>query len=302
MKTPIEIGPIVDMPIEMLIPHPSNPFGLYTGQRLEDLMESIQANGVLVPVIVRPAVTGFYEILSGHNRVEAAKEVGLVSVPVISRDGLSDEEAMLIVVETNLIQRSFSDFSHSERAATIAIHHDSIKNQGRRTDLIKEVELMLNIGSGGSQSTSFPVDTKFDSKERIGKDHGLSSITIWRYLRINKLIPQHKSRLDSGSISIRAAVSLSYLSADEQELVDDVLTAYRYRLSYDEAEALRLEQKPLTRETVRDIVQDNKRKSRPAKELKLESKFLSRYFKPEQDIKEIQAVIAKALDQYFGVG
>jgi len=52
------------------------------------------------------------ETLSGHNRVNAAKQAGLDNVPVVIKEGLSEEEAILIVTETNLMQRSFSDLAH----------------------------------------------------------------------------------------------------------------------------------------------------------------------------------------------
>ena len=138
------IYPISELTINSLVPLLNNPFELYEGQRLDDLVESIQTNGVLVPIIVRPVNDNSYEILAGHNRVEASKILEYETIPAIVRDDLSDIDAMFVAIETNLIQRSFSDFSHSERAATIAIHYDGIKDQGRRTDLVKDVELMLN--------------------------------------------------------------------------------------------------------------------------------------------------------------
>jgi ParB family chromosome partitioning protein len=61
-------------------------------------------------------------------------------IPAILREGLTGEEALLIVTETNLLQRSFADMTHSERAVTLSMHHEAIKRQGRRTALIREIE------------------------------------------------------------------------------------------------------------------------------------------------------------------
>jgi ParB family chromosome partitioning protein len=293
------IKPVVEMPIESLVPHSANPFGLYTGQRLDDLVESVEANGVLVPVIARPIADGKYEVLSGHNRVEALRILGRKTVPVLMRDGLDDEEALLIVIETNLIQRSFSDFTPSERAATIAIHHEATKNQGRRTDLIKEVEELFDNYMAEQPPTSSPVAKKLHSAKQVGKEHGLSKDTVARYLRINKLIQPHKKRLDSGAMSIRAAVELSFLSQEEQELVDEVLVSGRYRLSMEEAGVLREVPKPLRLEAIRQTVQDKKRTARTVSSILLQSEFLSRYFKKEQTRTEIEQIIAEALDKYF---
>jgi len=318
------MGPIVEIPVESLVAFPVNPFGLYIGQRLDDLVESIEANGVLVPIIVRPleedaggeetdSGQATYEILSGHNRVEAAKVLSLETVPAVVRDDLTDEEALLVVVETNLLQRSLADLSHSERAMTLSIHYDAIKSQGRRTDLIKEVEELLKDdfegfeGSSedksagqGDGATSGLVGQKLGSRERIALEQGLSERNVARYLRVNRLIQAFKDRLDSGALALYAAVSLSYLSQEDQELVYEVLSEQHDRLSLAEADLLRKERKPLTREAVLRIVEDPRHKAMQApSSFKLEPEFLSRYFKPEQSQEEISEIIAKALDQYF---
>ena len=294
MSNSNELYPVIALPIDSLVPLLANPFDLYEGQRLEDLVESVQVNGVLVPIIVRPADGGLYEILAGHNRVEVSKILGMETVPAIVRDDLTDIEAMFVAIETNLIQRSFSDFSHSERAATIAIHYEGIKDNGRRDELVEEVESMLSVDV---DVNGVPLGHRPKSRDITAKEHGLSSTTVARYLRINKLLPEHKRRLNSGAISIRAAVSLSYLSEEEQELVDEILTNNRYRLSMSEAEDLRVAKRPLTRDVVYQIIEDSTTRAAP---FKLDWDFIERYFKPEQSRDEIEGIIAKALDIYFG--
>ena len=294
------MGPIVDISIDSLAPFPINPFGLYTGQQLEDLVESIQANGVLVPIIVRPLEKGGYEILSGHNRVEASKLASLETVPAVVRDDLNDAESLLVLVETNLLQRSITDMHHSERAIALSIHYDAIKSQGRRTDLINEVQELLKDDAEGLFTTSGQVGQKLGSRKRVAFEQGLSERNVARYLRVSRLIKPHLDRLDSGAFALQTAVSLSYLSEAEQELVDEVLTTEHYRLSMADADALRHAKRPLTRKAVVQIVKDpghDAAKTPPP--LRLEQEFLSRYFKPEQDHDEIAAIIAKALDQYF---
>jgi len=89
---------------------------------VDDLVESIRVNGVLIPIIVRKKETGqksTYEILAGHNRTHGSKLAGRETIPAIVLENISDEDALAIVIETNLIQRSFSDMRHSEKAAAI---------------------------------------------------------------------------------------------------------------------------------------------------------------------------------------
>jgi len=118
----------LSLDIADLVPYTNHPFKLYEGDRLDDMVRSIKELGVLMPVIVRPNEDETYEILSGHNRANAAKLAGLKEIPVIIKTGLSDDEAKLIVTETNLVQRSFADLSHSERAfAGLLIKRKGVK-------------------------------------------------------------------------------------------------------------------------------------------------------------------------------
>lgn len=64
-----------------------HPFHLYEGERLNDMVESIKEHGILNPVIVRKMHYG-YEMLSGHNRQNAAKLAGLKPIPAFVKDNL----------------------------------------------------------------------------------------------------------------------------------------------------------------------------------------------------------------------
>ena len=308
------------LPLDKLHPFKNHPFHLYEGQRFDDMVESIKSNGVHVPIIVRPVVNriglshtmgddigmgadgGTYEILSGHNRVEASKTAGLTTIPAIVRKGLTDDEALLIVTETNLLQRSFPDLTHSERAVTLFMHHEATKKQGRRTDLITEIENMLKAAPGADCGTCSPVENKSKSMAIIGTEYGLGKESVARYLRIHKLIAPHKKRVDNGEIAIRAAVSLSYLSANEQQMVDDILDSSHYRLDMKKAESLRIlsERRPLNHEDVEQILKGTKkpRAAKPAA-VKLKPKLIAKYFTPDQKPDEIEATIADALAFYY---
>ena len=143
--SPKQQAGVTEIEITKLSPFANHPFKLYEGERLNDMVTSIKELGVILPVVVRPKDNDNYEILSGHNRVNAAKIAGLEKVPTVIKEGLSDEEANLIVTETNLLQRSFADLSYSE---------SRVQLNGSITVTLKHTE---NIGLFGSFG-SFPIE------------------------------------------------------------------------------------------------------------------------------------------------
>ena len=135
------------LPIKKIRPFHDHPFHLYEGERLNDMVESIREHGVLNPVIVRKLGKG-YEMLSGHNRANAAKLAGLTEIPAIVKVGLSEAEAYVYVIETNLMQRSFTDLLPSEKAAVMAAHYDKVCCQGKRNDIIRELQILSGADPG----------------------------------------------------------------------------------------------------------------------------------------------------------
>lgn len=283
-----------DINLDKLIPFKNHPFKLYEGQQLKEMVESIRANGVIVPIIVRPSNENEqYEVLSGHNRVNAAKEAGLNFVPAVIRDELTDEEALLIVTETNLLQRSFTDLKPSERAAVLAVHYEAMKKKpGYRSDLLEEIEELFGA----------PVGHRMKTRDKISEAYGLSKTTISRYLRINKLIPELKNQLDEGKIRMRAAESLSFLENVEQELIAELIADGK-KINMKQAETLKKQSADgkLAKEDIISIC--NSDIINPQTEiLKLKCKDFSKYFKPEQGNEEIERIINEALEMYFSAG
>ena len=297
-------GHVYSLSIDKVFPFKRHPFKLYEGQRFSDMVESVKAYGILLPIIVRPLDNYTYEVLSGHNRVKAAKAAGLDTVPAIVREGLADDEALLIVTETNLLQRSFADLSHSERALALSTHYDAIKKQGRRTDLIKDIENMLKAHDINVSESSTPLAYRLTSAEVIGEKYGMSHDNVARYIRINKLIEPIKERVDDGEIAVRSAVSLSYLPENQQGIVEDILGDGNYRIDMNKAEALRLasEKKPLTHETAEQILVGAKKpKQVHTSGFKLHPQIVTKYFRPEQKKAEIEKTIEMALEFYFAL-
>ena len=136
-----------------LVPYHDALFPQYEDEMMDDLVESVKARGILTPIIVQP-VENAYEILAGHNRWEAAKRAGMLTIPAIVKEGLSTEEAELYVVESNLLQRGFGSFSISEQAKVIALEYEKMFSQGKRNDIHRELRRLE--GKGNADQTDFP--------------------------------------------------------------------------------------------------------------------------------------------------
>lgn len=289
--------------LDKLVPYKQVIFKPYVGLRLERMTESIKENGIWEPIIVRPIDDTYYEILSGHNRVEAARRAGLTTVPAIVKEGLSDEEALLIVTESNLLQRSFQDMLPSERAVAIYNHYESIKNQGKRTDLVKSVEEIHKNNDYGDCETCTPMGTKQKSLDITGQEFALARTSIARYIRVYFLVDSLKTRLDGDKLKLRPSVELSYLSDDVQHIVNDVLSANHYKVTTAKAQKLRRafeKKKYLEFEEVMLILGGEKIKenSPEENEFMVGLDIVSKYFTSDMESAEVEEHIKKALEFY----
>lgn len=176
---------IKEISLELLIPFKNHPFHLYGGKQLEDLAYSIKQNGVMQPIHIRPADEERYEILAGHNRVEASKKADLKKIPSIIHKDMSDEDAAIFVVESNFNQRSCKDMKPSVFANSLYMLNEAMKKKsGYRSDKEDVVE--------GSQS-----DNRTRTMHLIGNKYGLSQSSIARYIRLAYLIKELQERVDS---------------------------------------------------------------------------------------------------------
>ena len=172
--------------VEKIVPFHNHPFRLYEGKRLDDMVESIKEHGVLIPVIVQKIADG-YEMLSGHNRWNAAKIAGIKEIPAIIKENLTEREAYVYVIETNMLQRSFDDLLPSEKAAVLAERYEKVMCQGRRNDILEEIA-MLN-GVERPETCGHDVH-KSKSRDSIGEDYGMTGRNIARYMRLNQTTDQ----------------------------------------------------------------------------------------------------------------
>lgn len=167
-----------------------NPFKVRDDEGMEMLVQSIQANGVLVPVVVRPTKEGKYEIISGHRRIHACRRAGIETVPALVRD-MERDNAIVFMVDSN-IQRE--GLLPSEKAFAYRMKVEALHHQGKAS---------VQLG----QKTS---------RGAVAEAAEKSETQIQRYIRLTYLEKPLLDLVDEGRIALTPAVELSYLKRQEQ--------------------------------------------------------------------------------------
>lgn len=289
--TPVPVNGIVSIPVEEIHPFHDHPFRLYEGERLEDMVQSIKDHGVLNPVIVRKAARG-YEMLAGHNRTNAAKIAGLTEVPAIVKTDLSDEDAYVYVIETNLLQRSFAELLPSEKSAVLVARYEKISSQGKRNDIRQEIEAL-------EETCGHDVHKSQKSRDGLGEEYGMTGRNIARYMRLDRLIPEFKDAVDKGTLAMVAAVDLSYLNVKMQKMIQQVTEAEGKKLKPKQAVELRKMGKDITKEGIESVLAGKEQKKSQSVSVKLPMELYEKYF-AQMDARAVQEIIEKALEGYLG--
>lgn len=173
----------------------NHPFHVRKDMEMNELVDSIRESGVIVPLIVRSRPEGGYEIISGHRRCEACRELGIEKVPVRVQE-LTDDEATILMVNSN-IQREH--VLPSEKAFAYKMKMDAMKHQGR--------------------ATSGQVVPKLDDRRtdsQIGSSSGESYKTVQRYIRLTHLISPILQMVDESRMAFNPAVEISYMTPEHQ--------------------------------------------------------------------------------------
>ena len=280
--------------IKNIQPFHDHPFHLYEGERLEDMITSVKEHGILNPVIVQK-IDGGYEMLSGHNRMNAAKLAGLKEVPAIVKTDLSEEEAYVYVIETNLMQRSFSDLLISEKAAVLKARYEKESCQGRRNDIIEEIarlegkEVEVTRGHG---------DHRMKTRDTIGKEYELSGSSVGRLLKLNDLIKPFKDMVDRGALYTKVALQLAFLPEEEQNMVLNVMKEKKTKVTIDMVMKLRSHSGTLTDAMVRRYLSTEPVKKRC---YKVPARIVEKYF-VGMDPNKVDSIVEQALEAWFHKG
>lgn len=293
------LNSIQQIPCEMLRPYHNHKFELYSGERLEDMIASIKENGVLSPIVVQPCENG-YEILIGHNRWNASKLAGLPTVPAIIKEGLSEEEAEIFAIESNIMQRGFENLRISEQAAVIVLRHSEMFSQGKRNDILRELALLENPNAEVEETTLNPLGSKLDTSESVGKEYGVSKGSVVRLIRINKLVDELKTLVDSGDIAVRSGVELSFLSNEAQTEVAE--QAENFKIDMKKSRQLREaadSKGNIDRDTIIRIITGMADVKPKPKSVKISNDIFTKYFDEGAKAKDVTDTVEKALAYYF---
>ena len=222
---------------------PNHPFKVKDDDKMEEMVKSIKQYGVILPVIVRPKNDGTYEMISGHRRKRACELAGVKQIISIVKD-LSDDEATILMVDSN-IQRE--EILPSEKAFAYKMKLEAMRHQGKNIDI-------------DGNETSAPMVQKLTSREILGNEVGESRENIRRYIRLTHLIPELLEQVDLKRIAFRPAVELSYLSEDNQYVVQNIFEFDEVTPSLSQAIRLKkLEQEgKLTEEKIEGILGQEK--------------------------------------------
>ena len=179
---------IAQISTDKLHPFPAHPFKVQDDEDMEQLTQSIQSQGVLTPLVIRPLENGEYEVISGHRRLHACKKAGIQTVPALVY-AIDRDAAAIALVDSNLHREHILP---SEKAFAYKLKMEALSRQGKRTDLTL------------SQNA-----TRLDTAAEIGKAQGESRDMVYRCIRLTHLIPELLQKVDEGKIAFTPAVHLS---------------------------------------------------------------------------------------------
>lgn len=183
------------IPINKLHPFSNHPFHVRRDLEFSELVDSISESGIITPIIVRPKVGVGYEVISGHRRWEACKELGIESIPA-RVEYIDDDEATVLMVNSN-IQREH--VLPSEKAFAYKMRMEALK----RT-------------AGRPSKNSCQVGTNFRADKALSEESSESARTVQRYIRLTNLIPSILQMVDDGRIAFNPAVEISYMKEEHQ--------------------------------------------------------------------------------------
>lgn len=265
--------------VSKLRPFENNPYQVRDDAEMNTLSESIQMQGVLSPLIVRPIEnTEEYEVVSGHRRLHAAQKAGITEVPALIY-ALDRDAAAIAVVDSNLHREHILP---SEKAFAYKLKMEALSHQGKRTDL-----------------TLSQVATKLDTATEIGNCSGESRDTVYRYIRLTYLIPEFLEKMDNNEIALSVGVELSFLDEQgqrevlEQCAINDCTPSYSQAWRMHKADR----ESALTKATIQTIMSEEKANQKAR--LKIPMDRIRKYFPQSYTAAQIEDAVVKLCERDY---
>ena len=263
----------VNIPVSKIHPFEGNPYKVLDNDEMNNLICSIQEQGILTPIIIRPIEnTDEYEVISGHRRLHATVKAGMKEVPAFIY-AVSRDEAAIMLVDSNLHREHILP---SEKAFAYKLKLDAIKHQGK---------------------TSMQLAQKL-SVEVVGESAGESKDNVRRYIRLTYLIPELLELVDEEKIALTPAVELSYLTDEEQYALLDAIDLEERTPSLSQAVRFKkLSQTgELSYEDIETIMQEDKANQKPMFKVSMER---LQKVAPKVKDKDFEDFVLKACEHYY---
>lgn len=279
---------IVIIDDDKLEDYPNQPFKMYDEDKKEEMMESIRINGIMQPLIVRPIDNGKYQILAGHNRRYCGREIGMKKFECIVKENLTDDEARIYLVDTNLCTRD--KISAMERAKAYKIKYDTYRRRKIETSIMEEIE-------------------KDNIRESLIKTEKSSNGTIQRYLRLTYLTNELQELVDKEKVSINVGEKLSFLPNVEQDVIAELLLNTDIKITDNVAKRIKKQSENYKREDIynyfgKEEILDLIKGTNQIKEIKYKiitvnfyKEEIERYFKSLRTEEQIKDYIFTSLER-----
>lgn len=238
------------------------------------MRQSVEENGILHPILVRPKSDGRYELISGHRRKRASQLANKETIPCIVRD-LTDDEATIIMVDSNM-QRE--EILPSEKAFAYKMKMEALSHQGKQT--------------------SRQVVDKLKTADEIGGENGDSGRTVQRFIRLTELIPELLELVDNKQIALSPAVELSFLNDEQQYAILDCIECNVATPSHAQAIKLKKmsQEGTLTEDDIDDILSQEKPNQIP--KMKFNESRIRSVLPNNIEDKKIEDFVVKAIEFY----
>ena len=273
MKKPVNI------PVEKLRPFAGHPFKVKDDDEMNTLIESVQTQGILSPLIVRPIEsTDEYEVISGHRRLHAAVKAGIAEVPALIY-ALDRDAAAIAVVDSNLHREHILP---SEKAFAYRMKLEAMSRQGHRSDL-----------------TSDQLGRKLETAEIIAQQSDDSKSQVRRYIRLTYLIPEFLEKMDQGEIALSVGVELSFLDESSQREVLEQCAINDCTPSYSQAWRMHKADREgtLTTAVIQTIMSEEKANQKAR--LKIPMERIRKFFPQSYTAAQIEDAVVKLCERDY---
>ena len=257
----------------------NNPYQVRDDAEMNTLIESIQMQGVLSPLIVRPIEsTDEYEVISGHRRLHAAQKAGITEVPALIY-ALDRDTAAIAVVDSNLHREHILP---SEKAFAYRMKLEAMSRQGHRSDL-----------------TSDQLGRKLETAEIIAQQSDDSKSQVRRYIRLTYLIPELLEKMDQGEIALSVGVELSFLDEQNQRAVLEQCAINDCTPSYSQAWRMHKADREgtLTTAVIQTIMSEEKANQKTR--LKIPMERIRKYFPQSYTAAQIEDAVVKLCERDY---